>query len=433
MLFFTSMILASFGGSSSSSKKKEEERQEPPLEAIRIDYKVTLNETPEEAELKKVIKAICDEGDFDIYFDLREKFDEEHMLPLTHVCPSHTKMIFRYDSYRSKFNLKNYHVENLETSYPAKKYFHSNQRKIWCNTLWIDEEDRGYPNIVELTHGIDEDSFWGGENQQNKVLSYSRAPLLVNTKWSKNFRANKYPKKWEVVTEHPNYDPKKETILYIGTYRVNESDMVSIISKEHNKDFEKVQQSLNKLNETYNIVLRHHPVDKTDFAKTLPNAIIQPNIPPIMAAEFAEVIMAEPSGATFAAMPIFYEKPWVYACNGDLYPKIKSNVVDESMAIIAHQNDDFLQKVTEAKAQVAAKKDEVKERRRAYYNKLQSSGNKFQVDENYADYWTVLSLIAGTGKAKQSLLEDAIEKYNAMTDIQIKDIDSLMPKGHQEL
>ena len=179
------------------------------------------------------------------------------------------------------------------------------------------------------------------------------------------------------------------------------------------------------MNETYNVVLRHHPVDKTDFAKTLPNAIIQPNIPPIMAAEFADVIMGESSGATFAAMPIFYEKPWVYACDGEFYPEIKSKVVDESMAIIAHQNDDFLKKVAEAKAQVAAKKDEVKERRRAYYRKLQSSGDKFNVDENYADYWTVLSLIAATGKAKQSLLKDAIEKYNAMAEIRNKFVRSL--------
>merc|ERR1719321_1413872 len=120
-------------------------------------------------------------------------------------------------------------------------------------------------------------------------------------------------------------------------------------------------------------------------------------------------------------MSNFFEKPWIYPCPERRYGDVKDKIVDPSMAVISHESDDWMKKIEDAKKQVETDEDKekVKENRKKYYLNLQSSGGMFEVDEEYADYWTLLSFIDSLQVVDATHLQlkrDAIAKYNKMAD-----------------
>lgn len=311
ILFVTSLS----GSSSSKDKDKAEgdipDSELPPLDENPIDYKQTFLECSKQRELKESIRAICDHSGIDFYLGVRAPFDKEHLLPLVHIVPSHMKIFVNKKEDQRKHNLENYRLRNLKTKYPGKKFFKDNNRKFWLNTMWLPDDVKGYNNIKELTHGIDEDHVWSLDHtQDSKNLSATENPLLVHTEWSKNLRKQKFPKTYaEAIEAHPNFDDKKtETILYISTLNDQES---GVLQKWKNPHYEKVWEQVKTLTEHYNVVIRYHPYDDSDYKDKaeFSKAIIMPEMHPIDIAQHADIIFGESSGATFAAMSNFFEKP----------------------------------------------------------------------------------------------------------------------------
>lgn len=387
-------------------------------------------------KLKHLIREACNEYEIKFWFQLRAPFDGEHMLTLAHVIKNNVFITQNNadDKVLKGLALKKKGLQGLVVPNPPKdKFFKENPRNFCFNTMWTIDGQKDHRNFAELTHGLDEDAYW--DQADNKELDSARNPLLMHTKFNQHWRSKRYMT-WEEVKEKAKkegkYDENKPSLLYISTLNSSGNGPYPSLLCPYNASGErtdKIFAQMKKLTEKYNVFIRQHPYHgKEDTERRLPKAIVMPDMHPIEIAgqDEIKIVFGESSGATFAALKNFWGKAWVYPCpSGKLFNKIKNNIVNERLAVIAHENDDFVKKAEEALAIMndPQKKKIYTARRKTYYNKLMSGGNSLIADPEYADFFTIIhfmnSLKINDDYVK--MMDKIIESYNRIASIPFVD------------
>jgi hypothetical protein len=364
-------------------------------------------QNPEQFEnikkLKHLIRETCSEYEIQFWFQLRSPFESEHMLPLAHVIKDN--VFLTKDKADEKIlkglTLKKKGLQGLVVPNPPKdKFFKNNPRNFCFNTMWTNDDQKDHKNFAELTHGLDEDAYW--EQADNKVLDSTRNPLLMHTRFNQHWRSKRYMT-WDQVKqkakEEGKYDENKPSLLYISTLNSPGKGPYPSLLCPYNASEErtdKIFAQMRNLTDEYNVFIRQHPYHgKEDTERRLPKAIAMPDMHPIEIAgqDEIKIVFGESSGATFAALKNFWGKAWVYPCpSGKIFDKIKNNIVNDRLAVIAHEDDDFVKKAEEA---IDIMKDPQRKkiytaRRKTYYNKLMSGGNSLIADPEFADYFTII-------------------------------------------
>lgn len=404
---------------SSSSVKQECGQDDNGTARAFVDY--SDSSSSDVLGLNDDIRSIFERFAIFFHFKWTAGYDKEHLLPLAHIVPASHSVWYR----DGKFYFGAVGVTNVREVMPFEgnllgKHFLSGkagprEREVFFTTHHDDLQDlESSSNMIALTHGIDEDDIWLDE-AGTKNADACRFPSLVYTSELRSKRNN--PVSMEKLKRE--LDSVKETVMYIATYRaVGELHDAGILFQEH----EKVKKGLDALSEKYNLILMHHPNDSHDYAKILPKAIVPTGLHrhDILTEVKIDIVIGEPSGATYDSLALFLDKPFLLACDQERFAQVRDRVMNEKAAFVVHETqEDWVAAIQSAQRDFSQRRKELREARL----KKQGSFSSATVLKEFADYHVVIETFAGLD-IKDPGFEESIKELQEKFREQMDHLDS---------
>ncbi|CAE8626298.1 unnamed protein product, partial [Polarella glacialis] len=202
-----------------------------------------------------------------------------------------------------------------------------------------------FSQVVALSHGADEDHFWGGDS--SKVERGARFPTLQFTRYMQRHRHKSAALSSSKLLSWLR--PGLPTLLYLAT-SLDHCSSPAFLSPaptgtwrcEPGKAPSRVvMRGLRHLCSKANVIVRPHPQDLEEhglsyFGRALPGAFIddyRAGRTPGELAELADVLVGEPSAATAAALRSALGKPLVYLLRDErMYSCVRAHVLNDDMA-----------------------------------------------------------------------------------------------------
>jgi len=398
MLSILCALAVAYAGSSSQSSDPD------------YDYCPNQIQSPEkEEELKQKIKAFMEEHEIYFYLSWTANYDWDHLYPLHHVLGDNFKWVSGFAS----------DVPNVD--------FATMPNKVFVKT----HDAKNTRNTILLTHGIDEDQPWRGE--ESKAIDEVRYPLFFDTKYWKDTHGKKY----HLIEEDNRFDKNKKTIMVVTTlnYHVTNPSLLcnSEISENesHSPEYDelrnleiKFKKDLNDLAEHFNVILKTHPNCTIEFPDLLPKVIVDPEAHWMEIVEHIDLLIAESSGATFAMFTIINDReiPLLWACNNvnGIFEKVKEkyDIIDDDHAVIHHADQDLKTHVDEAfkEFEDTLRKQERVQKRKDHLKKMMGGTDFPHVNKEYAEYYTAVHIMKNLDIPKDGkAFEEMIQAYKDLT------------------